>query len=235
MAGRPILIVTRPKPLADEFAETLHDADVELVVSPMLDLRATGDVGCLPPDLPLIFSSRTALMIADAQAELSGHSAYVVGDRTGAEAARLGVELLGQAETAEELSKKILADQPQKLLHLGGDKTAWPLAETLISNGIETEYRVIYHQVALTLSEQAHACFRGERPVLLPLFSPRSAAILLKEVEQIHGSAPLHLIAISAAALAPWDDIGCASKVIAERPNAIEMRQKILDQIAAIG
>lgn len=61
---------------------------------------------------------------------------------------------------------------------------------------------VVYDQLSQPLSDAARQALAGMAPVILPLFSPRSARILSEQVTQAR--APLWLVPISPAAAARW-------------------------------
>ena len=88
---------------------------------------------------------------------------------------------------------------------------------------------VVYRQQALALSQAARALVQGTAPVILPLFSPRAAALARAAVTD--SRAPLWIAPISAAAAAAWDDAappGAASRrSVAPDPDATGVRRAI--------
>lgn len=56
---------------------------------------------------------------------------------------------------------------------------------------------VVYAQEQQTLTAEAQAVLQGHIPVLVPLFSPRSAAIFAAELARIRGHSPLFVAAMS--------------------------------------
>ena len=90
----------------------------------------------------------------------------------------------------------------------------------------------VYDQQALPLSAAGRALLRGQAPVVLPLFSPRSARLAAQAARD--AAAPLWLAAISAAAAAAWGQAGGpvpARRVVADAPDAGGMARVI----AALG
>ena len=106
-------------------------------------------------------------------------------------------------------------------LHLRGTRVAAELPVPGI---------VVYDQQALTLSAEAVAVLAGAAPVVLPLFSPRSAALAATAAV---GTAPLWIVPISAAAGAAWDRARpghaprLAGRLTAARPDAAAIRDAV--------
>ena len=70
------------------------------------------------------------------------------------------------------------------------------------------------------LTADARAVLAGDAPVLLPVFSPRTAALLASAGPF---AAPLHLVAMSGAVDAALGGLPCASRTVAARPDARAM------------
>ena len=105
-------------------------------------------------------------------------------------------------------------------LHLRGDHVASDVANALNSAGIETEQVVVYRQVLLPLSGAARALLNRESPVIVPLFSPRTAAHLAKVGDV---SAPVFLAAMSEAVAKRAEPLHPVMTIVAERPDATAM------------
>jgi uroporphyrinogen-III synthase len=117
----------------------------------------------------------------------------------------------------------IAADPPGgRLLHLRGEDAAGEVAERLISAGIETESLVIYRQQAQPLTPEAVALLGAEGPVILPLFSPRSALLFRAAMPQA-AKAALWLVAMSAAVAGAARPIPHRALATARQPTAAAM------------
>ncbi len=81
---------------------------------------------------------------------------------------------------------------------LRGEDARGEVAERLVLAGTETVSLVIYRQEAQPLSPDGAAILAAESPVILPLFSPRSAA-LFRAALPPDARATLLLVAMSAA------------------------------------
>jgi uroporphyrinogen-III synthase len=89
---------------------------------------------------------------------------------------------------------------------------------------------VAYDQIARPLSAPARAALDAGAPIILPVFSPRSSRLLAHEAAQ--AQAPLDLIAISAAAAAPWKDRP-VSIAIAAAPDSAAMEEAVAERVFA--
>ena len=89
---------------------------------------------------------------------------------------------------------------------------------------------VVYDQVAVPPTPEAQAVLAGAAPVLLPLFSPRSAR--LAAAACAGAAAPLRPLAISAAAASAWGRSGEAAPVAAA-PDAAAMEALVRAAVAA--
>ncbi|WP_172982775.1 uroporphyrinogen-III synthase [Roseovarius bejariae] len=182
------------------------------------------------PDLvgtgTLIFTSRHGV---EAFAQLTDRRdipAYAVGEATGQAARDIGLTVTVGEGDAERLIKQIVADKPNlPCLHLRGEHVAAPLAETLTSAGLETHEAVIYLQRPCPLSDEAQRLLQKPDPVILPLFSPRSARLAFAQEKHSNWQAPLHIVAMSQA-VADQVPAGRASSIsIAATLDAMAMVQ----------
>ena len=114
------------------------------------------------------------------------------------------------------------------LAHIRGAHTVGQVADTLRAEGFACADLVAYDQVAVPLSEQARDALAGETPVILPLFSPRTAKLISR-----YGpfAAPIHAVAISAA-VAP--DFALEALIVAERAEGNAMVAATLRCVAAL-
>ncbi|MDA5092919.1 uroporphyrinogen-III synthase [Aliiroseovarius sp. KMU-50] len=196
----PKLLLTRPhegnaRLLAAceaEFGEAIPSVD-----SPVLEIERIGDW----PDL----SSYRSVLLTSANAvwgDLSGLLAYCVGART-AEAAR-GAKAQVKAVAMDAVS--LMKEQPElqgSVIYLRGAH---------VSQDLAAQYgcaeHITYDQRALPLTDDARALITGEDPALLPLFSPRSARLIAKDICG-QGQTPgpkLRVIALSDAVAQAWQD-----------------------------
>ena len=84
---------------------------------------------------------------------------------------------------------------------------------------------VVYDQIEKTLNEKAKQLFSAKIPVIVPIFSPRTAELFLK---QIQPSIQTYIVAMSqsiAQVFAKTPDINCS---IAKSPDQKAMQQSVV-------
>jgi uroporphyrinogen-III synthase len=221
------LLLTRPRAQSDRFAAMCRPRlpQVGIVISPILEIEPIGT----PPDLRgyrgLILTSENALT-ALSQPVPADLVAYCVGDRTAEAARQAGLTAHSVGGSAEDLYAA-LAGAEGPLLHLHGVHARGELASRLTEAGTPTEEAVVYDQLPRPLSGPAKALLSGTSPVLLPLFSPRSARLLSDAAK--NAVAPLFLAAMSEAVAAAWAGPAPALVRSAERPAAPAMLDLLSD------
>lgn len=216
----PIVLITRPEPDGKEFAATLRTqpgGDVAMIHSPILQIVARGTVPDVSPYRWLIFTSRNGVRHFSAASARRDIPSYGVGDATADEAKAVGIESISCSGDARDMLARIKADGVcGPMLHLRGEHAAADIAGALRTAGVEADEAVIYAQEALPLNDTARACLMGDAPVIAPIFSPRSAAALF---DGITPSAPVIVLAISAAAAARVPEGVASAVVVADRPD----------------
>jgi uroporphyrinogen-III synthase len=231
----PPFLLTRPAAQGDRFADALRarfGSQVRVVASPLLVPQDLSPA--LPEDSAgVIFTSETGVAALGRLRPAKGLPAWCVGDRTAQAARRVGYEARSAAGDAAALVAMILAEAPPgPLLHARGADSRGAVAERLTAAGIPTTEAVVYVQRPAPLTAGARALLGGADPVIVPLFSPRSAALFAAEVAAIPESAPLWVVALSpavAAAVAPHP----ARQAVAASPDAAAMLDAAEALIAA--
>jgi uroporphyrinogen-III synthase len=229
-ATLPTILLTRPEAQSRDFAARLRARiapDVAVIISPVLDIVP------LPFDLPVEprFLVLTSVHAAEAarRAGLADLPAFCVGDRTAEAARAAGLLPLSAAGDAGALVSLLKAARPQGPgLYLRGRHAASDIASELASAGLDTHAVVAYDQIARPLSAPARAALDAAAPVILPVFSPRSSRLLARDIAVAR--APLDLIAISAAAAAPWKDRP-VSVAIAAAPDGAAMEDAVVERV----
>ncbi|PYE84620.1 uroporphyrinogen-III synthase [Pseudoroseicyclus aestuarii] len=209
----PHLLLTRPAGGADRLHAALEAAAGQpwpATIAPILRIAPLP----LPPMRPegLIL---TSLHGAEAAALLSlppGTPTWCVGARTAQAAAGIGLAVRLVAEDAEALVLALRSDPPpHPLLHLRGRVARGDIAARLRAAGLQLRDQVAYDQLAQPLAPEGRALLAGTAPVIAPLASPRSAALLAPELRAAR--APWRAAALSAAvaqALGPLPE-GCVT------------------------
>ncbi|WP_323716842.1 uroporphyrinogen-III synthase [Paracoccus aminovorans] len=205
LAAQPLLLLTRPEPASRRFAAALAPLGLRVLIAPVLEIVPVAhDAARLEGARGLVFTSIHAVPSAGPG---RGRPAICVGPATADAARAAGFRVTeGPGDAARMLP--LLDGLGQGWLHPHGAH----VAKTLPVPGM-----VVYDQLRHPLTAEALAALAGEAPVILPLFSPRSARLLSEQAGQAR--APLWLAAISAAARAAWD-APAARAAVAPTPDA---------------
>lgn len=216
----PAILLTRPADAAARFAEKLRArlGDVPIVISPLL--RIEWRQAPLPGGTPIFTSPNGVEGFLRAGGVARG-ACWCVGEATARAARAAGFAARASGGDAAALTADILASgETGPFAHLRGVHIAADLAATLRESGCVVEEAVVYDQIAQNLSDEALALLNGGNPVVLPLFSPRTAGQFAREHR---GAAPLFVATMSAAvskALGPFEPVRICQ---AARPDAAAM------------
>ncbi|TJZ90447.1 uroporphyrinogen-III synthase [Paracoccus gahaiensis] len=216
---RPPLLLTRPLPDSQRFAARMDGWPA--VISPILRIVAVDhDPAPLHEAPGLVFTSAHAVGAAGPG---RGRPALCVGGRTAHAARAAGFAVTEGPGNAAGLGP-LIAASPVPLIHPHGRHLAHPLPVPGI---------VVYDQQPLPLTRQARDLLAGGAPVIVPVFSPRSARLLGQAVgadQAPHppsAPAPLWLVAISPAAAAAWAGPAPARCLLAAQPTTAAMEAAI--------
>lgn len=233
-AAIPVL-VTRPRAEGEAFAAALNDrfgARLRPLVAPLIAPRF------LRPSIPAgdyaaaVFTSARAVEGARRLGVHLPRLAWCVGQKTAKVAAAAGFQAKSADGDAEALAKAIGNDPPNgRILYLRGVDTRGNLLELLESFGINTDVAIVYTQEAQSLAPEALALLRFPGPVLIPLFSPRSAA-LFRAALPPDTRADLHIAAMSSAVAEALGDLPRAALVTARHPDAGAMLDAVESLLA---
>ncbi|WP_435140187.1 uroporphyrinogen-III synthase [Pseudopelagicola sp. nBUS_19] len=219
----PTILLTRPEAASYEFADMLRKSGVGLpiLISPVIDIEFM-----YPPSLDgfqgVLFTSQNGV------AAVPGHAlpAWCVGDVTAKAASSKGWCSKTAAGDAEALYRQVLSDSPKgRLMHLRGFHARGKLAERLTCAGIPTTETVVYRQNSKSLSAEARVLLGEKYPVIIPLFSPRSAEHLMLQGPI---AAPVTIIAMSKAVAQEVASLKCEKLVLVKKPNAESMLSAII-------
>ncbi len=219
------LLMTRPLQSGRRFVAGLsRDAlkDVLVCHAPLLEIVP----GHETPDLVgmdgVIFTSAQGAALAPLG---GGRRAFCVGDRTAQEAKRRGWSVSMVGRTADDLVMMMSEDLPKgPLVHLAGAHRRGEVAARLSAAGVPTDVITLYDQESRTLNAQAQDLLAGEMPVILPLFSPRTAAQFRSQVDLTHR---VHAICISTAVAEAVQGRTFASLHTVAEPTSKEMQQAV--------
>lgn len=228
-----ILLLTRPAAAsARTRARVLAlRPGVRVVESPVLEIVAVPvEPGSAPAGL--ILTSENGAEAAGALGFARGMRAWCVGARTAEVAREAGLQAASAEGDAEQLLRLILSEPDAgPLLHLRGEHARGDIAPRLRAAGRQARDAVAYRQKERRLTAEARVALGGPEPVVLPLYSPRSAAILAAEGPF---AAPLKVIAISAAAARPFEGVAEPAGIrVVAHPDGEAMLSAILDSLPA--
>jgi uroporphyrinogen-III synthase len=236
MATQSAILLTRPAAQSQRFAEALRVRvpDVVVVISPLIV------PAFLTPDIPardwtaVIFSSETAVQAARRIAADGGRlpsRAFCVGAQTARMAREAGFDAVSADGDGQALLALIQAQTPAgPLLHLCGRETRVDLAKMLSESRLETVSAVVYAQDILPLTAEATKLLLQDTPVLAPVFSPRTGAILAHELARIGARARVHVVAISPAAGEAFAPKDVTTALHPDAPSMIEaVASRLLD------
>ncbi len=192
----PTLIMTRPSHIAtatvEEYRATISQP-FEVIMSPLIkivpcDVRG---IDCNPDHL--IFTSANAVAQIDRIGLSRAGVAWCVGQRTAVAAGAAGFVTRSVNGTGADLLALIRSENPTgTFLHLHGRHTYVSFAQEL---GERCRGLCVYDQIAVPPSNAARTALVGTAPVIIPLYSPRSARIMTSSVQI---TAPTWMVAISA-------------------------------------
>ena len=227
--ARPILLLTRPRPQAERFARFCAEAiqpAPKTVISPILTIRPRKEDVDLTLFSAVILTSENAVNALADVAQVGGVTAFCVGDRTAQAARDCGMLAISAKGDADELVALVQQESfSGPVLHVHGAETAGNVADRLRAVGLSVHNKIIYDQVPTALKPEAMTLSWGDAPLVLPLFSPRSATLVAAGLTTAR--APLILVALSAAVAKAWTGPKPAQIQIADRPDARHMRDII--------
>lgn len=206
----PVLLLTRPEVASRRFAADCAGLGLRIVIAPLQRIVPVAhDADALARAEGLVFTSPVAVPFAGPG---RGRVAICVGPRTAAAAEAAG--FVAQVSTTGEAGGMLplLAAHCGRLVHPHGRH----LARDLPVEGV-----VVYDQIAVPPTDEALEVLAGQLPVVLPLFSPRSARLAAQAAAGAR--APLRPVAISAAAAAAWAETRPEPARLAMRPDAAAM------------
>ena len=209
----PLCLLTRPEAQSRAFAAELPG--IKALIAPILRIEPVDfDRARLQSAPGFVFTSANAVPFAGAA---QGRPALCVGTQT-AEAARAAGFQVTQGP-GDALGLLPLLEGRADWLHLHGLHRARELPVPGMA---------VYDQVAQPLSDAARNALSQPQPIILPLFSPRSARLLGPPLAGAQAS--IATVAISAAADAAYDGPANLRRVAAA-PERAAMRAAILSLV----
>lgn len=220
------ILITRPEPAASALARELGavTGPDRILVSPVLRIAPADAPADLTGIRTLIFTSREGV-----RAFVRAHPgcrlpALTVGEQTARDArqAGLGARCLG-ADARGFLDRFTPGDAPGPCLYIRGAHASVDLAAALSARGVPTRAAILYRQAAQPLDPAARQVLSSPAPVVLPLYSARSAGVFFRQ-GPFH--APLYVVAISEKVAKTVPDVTAC--VTADNPDGKSMQERTL-------
>ena len=219
------LIMTRPAGSNDAFVARIDPqvrVDLEVVESPLIEIHPLPVAAPISADEVAIFTSAHGVKFAPAG---QGRKAFCIGTHTTDVARQKGWAAHKAGSDADALVAYLVAHPPgARLHHLSGVHVRGTVTERLSAAGLSVAHTAIYDQKLIPLTDKAIALLSAETPVLVPLFSPRTASQFAACASKVSA---LHIVAMSAAVANALPQAWSDKVEIAHVPNAFSMAEAV--------
>lgn len=224
MTQRMTLLMTRPYAASVRFVEQLSAtvrARVDVCYAPLIRIAPIVDQIPLGNTGALIFTSTNTVELASALIPDRVLPVYCVGRATTKAAKDAGWAALFAGENADKLIETLTATRPNRpMLHLCGTHTRGAIPQRLTAAGIRTTSLALYDQITESLKEPAVEVLNGPFPVIVPLFSPRTARQFASQRVTL---APIWLAALSKEVAKPLELINYQELLVCNHPDSAAM------------
>ncbi|MCB2112312.1 MAG: uroporphyrinogen-III synthase [Parvularculaceae bacterium] len=231
------IIVTRPSPDGQAFAQSICDAQAEVILSPVMAIRPRN----FKPDLSgigaLAFTSVNGVRTFAAMSSDRDFPVFAVGAATGALCEKAGFTKIATAQgDIESLTRLIAQSKPSTpVLHLAGSERIGDLVINLKPFGVSARLAVIYDAVEIEDLEPAaaDALAQSSQNCAVVFFSPRSARLFARQsakaglAERLYDAVALAMSTqiADAAREACWGRIEIAEDLSVEAMAALARRE----------
>lgn len=220
------VLLTRPETQSRRFAQALvtrFGAQVAPVIAPLQRIVPRPPLPPVPTGSQIVFTSENGVA---AFVALGGHAAgrlaWCVGRRTAEATGAAGFAVrTGPGDAAGLIAAILAAGGDAPLVHLHGAHLSADVAAALRAAGRSAVGHVVYDQVACTMAAAGVERLAGTAPVVVPVFSARSGALVAPYLAA--ASAPVAIAAISPAVAAALRVQGVAATQVAARADAAAM------------
>lgn len=226
--NRPTLLLTRPEASSRRFLVELRNAlggDLPAVISPLMAPRFF-DID-LPDARNIVFTSETAVAAVTRLGADRSPLAWCVGPRTALAARAAGYRAVEGGGTGEDLARELIAKRPEgRVFCPAAQDQAFDIENALRKAGIDTVSAVVYAQQPSPPTVEALTLMAGDAPVILPLFSVRSASLAVAAFRDRR--APLYITAMSVGIAGAAGALRPERMSIASSPDAAALIRAIL-------
>ena len=221
-----ILLLTRPLDGNERFCLKIKHLlySCEILDNPIQRIDFLPSLSKVNKNSVLIFTSANGLRAAKKN-NLSNKKCFVVGANTKKIAVSFGYDVLGFSKDQENLLKLIKSKKPtESMVHIRGKHTVGNLCDALKRNQFSCLDIIGYNQEPLKIKKQNLQKIHSGRPVILPIFSSRSAELLQSNLD-LTG---FNVIAISEAVAKIVTGVELGELVISKKPDLNSMQEATL-------
>ena len=230
----PILVLTRPEPEASRFAEALFAAwgqSCEVLRAPAFRIVPVEVSEDLSGTDHVVLTSANGVRQLDRLDIPKAATAWCVGNRTAEEARAVGFEARSAGGDAADLVALIAEAAPRgRMVHVSGRHTRGDVAGRLRALGLDCRAVVAYEQVEEPPTAALLGAMQGNRPLVAPVFSPRSTLSLMVA----NRTAPLHVIAMSGAVAQAVEGLDADTVRVARQPDGPAMTDATLEVLGRL-
>ena len=221
-----ILLLTRPLDGNERFCLKIKHLlySCEILDNPIQKIDFLPSLSKVNKNSVLIFTSANGLRAAKKH-NLINKKCFVVGANTKKIAVSFGYDVLGFSKDQENLLKLIKSKKPtESMVHIRGKHTVGNLCDALKRNQFSCLDIIGYNQEPLKIKKQNLQKIHSGRPVILPIFSSRSAELLQSNLD-LTG---FNVIAISEAVAKIVTGVELGELVISKKPDLNSMQEATL-------
>ena len=221
-----ILLLTRPLGGNERFCLKIKHLlySCEILDNPIQRIDFLPSLSKVNKNSVLIFTSANGLRAAKKH-NLINKKCFVVGANTKKIAVSFGYDVLGFSKDQENLLKLIKSKKPtESMVHIRGKHTVGNLCDALKRNQFSCLDIIGYNQEPLKIKKQNLQKIHSGRPVILPIFSSRSAELLQSNLD-LTG---FNVIAISEAVAKIVTGVELGELVVSKKPDLNSMQEATL-------
>ena len=221
-----ILLLTRPLDGNERFCSKIKHLlyKCEILDSPIQKIEFLPGLSKVNKNAVLIFTSVNGLRAAEKH-NLTNNRCFVVGKNTKKIAVSFGYEVLGFSKDQVNLLKLIKSKKPtESMVHIRGKHTVGNLCASLKKSDFSCLEIIGYNQEPLKINKQNLQKIQSGRPVILPIFSSRSAKLLQSNID-LTG---FNVVAISEAVAQILMGVDLGELVISKKPDLNGMQEATL-------
>lgn len=179
------ILITRPRPAADDLADTLRVEGFSVYVQPLMTIE---DLQAQPPSAPpqdVILTSQNAIAWCARSLRLDQHRFHVVGTHTAGLLHQQGAtEIATIAPDAATLITKLEFLSPRPMLYPCGQEVSVDIGALLAPLGFVVQAIPVYAARALTMDHDVWQKIWRQPALCVPLFSRRTAQLLAATIEK---------------------------------------------------